>query len=129
MFKRFILLGIIIIAMLVTSFYIFDNQNTSPCDKLVNKLGNIYRNVFQKTNIPIYLKSENGECYRFHNVDEEISDFDKNIIDWFIIGFIIVAIMSLPINILWRFRLKIPACLFAIMTALFVFSIPYIFDW
>ncbi len=53
--------------------------------------------------------------------------FNRNkIIEWFVIGFVIVTIMSLPINILWRFRLKIPACLFAIMTALSVIAIPYI---
>ncbi|WP_208439727.1 hypothetical protein [Bartonella grahamii] len=49
------------------------------------------------------------------------------IIEWFIIGFIIITIMSLPINILWRFRLKIPAFLFAIMTTLAVIAIPFVF--
>ncbi|SPU26592.1 Uncharacterised protein [Candidatus Bartonella washoeensis] len=54
--------------------------------------------------------------------------FDKNkIIEWFVIGLVIIAIMSLPINILWRFRLKIPACLFAMVTALAVIAIPFIF--
>ncbi len=36
--------------------------------------------------------------------------------------------MSLPINILWRFRLRIPALLFAIMTALVITAIPYMYD-
>ncbi|EJF86931.1 hypothetical protein MCY_00581 [Bartonella rattimassiliensis 15908] len=51
----------------------------------------------------------------------------SQIIQCFIIGFIIITIMSLPINILWRFRLKIPAFLFTIMTALAVIAIPFIF--
>lgn len=49
-------------------------------------------------------------------------------IQWFIMGFIIITIMSLPINILWRFRLKIPAFLFAILTVLSVIAIPFIFN-
>ncbi|WP_175869565.1 hypothetical protein [Bartonella gabonensis] len=53
----------------------------------------------------------------------------SQIIQCVVIGFIIITIMSLPINILWRFKLKIPACLFAIMTALSVIAIPYIFSW
>ncbi|WP_375694690.1 hypothetical protein [Bartonella sp. AC158YNML] len=52
----------------------------------------------------------------------------KQIIEWFVIGFIIITIMSLPINILWRFRLRIPALLFAIMTALVITAIPYMYD-
>nr|WP_246744235.1 MULTISPECIES: hypothetical protein [Bartonella] len=56
--------------------------------------------------------------------------FNKNNrIEWFVIGFIIITIMSLPINILWRFRLKISAFLFTIMTALAVIAIPYIYGY
>ncbi len=56
--------------------------------------------------------------------------FNKNNrIEWFVIGFIIITIMSLPINILWRFRLKISAFLFAIMTALVIIAIPYIYGY
>ncbi len=51
----------------------------------------------------------------------------RQTIEWFVIGFIIITIMSLPINILWRFRLKIPAFLFTIMTVLAVIAIPFIF--
>ncbi len=53
----------------------------------------------------------------------------NNRIEWFIIGFIIITIMSLPINLLWRFRLKISAFLFAIMTALVIIAIPYIYGY
>ncbi|WP_375689825.1 MULTISPECIES: hypothetical protein [unclassified Bartonella] len=129
MSKRFILIGVVIIGILAFSFYILNNQGTTPCDKLVNKLGNVYRNIFQKSDIPLYMKSENGECYRFDVVDKKISHFNKKIKEWFVIGFIIITIMSLPINILWRFRLKIPAFLFTIMTALAVIAIPYIYGW
>ncbi|MET3589630.1 hypothetical protein ABID23_000714 [Bartonella silvatica] len=53
----------------------------------------------------------------------------SQIIQCFVIGLIIITIMSLPINVLWRFRLKIPAFLFAILTVLSVIAIPFIFDW
>ncbi|WP_208442371.1 hypothetical protein [Bartonella raoultii] len=53
----------------------------------------------------------------------------SRIIQCVIIGFIIITIMSLPINILWRFRLKIPAFLFAILTVLSVLAIPFMFGW
>ncbi|EJF77528.1 hypothetical protein MCQ_01498, partial [Candidatus Bartonella washoeensis Sb944nv] len=46
------------------------------------------------------------------------------IIVWFVAGFIVITLMSLPISLLWRFQLKTSACLFAIMTALFVIAIP-----
>ncbi|MCZ2159222.1 hypothetical protein NPX99_08230 [Bartonella sp. 220] len=56
--------------------------------------------------------------------------FNKDkIIEWLVIGLVIIAIMSLPINILWRFRFKIPAYLFAMVTALAVIAIPFIFGW
>ncbi|QEE12715.1 hypothetical protein D1092_07100 [Bartonella krasnovii] len=50
-------------------------------------------------------------------------------LQWFIVGFIITTIMSIPINILWRFRFKVPACLLTIMTALAIMAIPFIFSW
>ncbi|UNF42998.1 hypothetical protein MNL08_04020 [Bartonella krasnovii] len=53
----------------------------------------------------------------------------SQIIQCVVIGFIIITIMSLLINILWRFRLKIPAFLFAILTVLSVIFFPFIFDW
>ncbi|WP_273755837.1 hypothetical protein [Bartonella sp. MM73XJBT.G] len=50
-------------------------------------------------------------------------------LQWFIVGFIITTIMSIPINILWRFRFKVPAYLLTIMTALAIMAIPFIFSW
>ncbi|EJF84362.1 hypothetical protein [Bartonella rattimassiliensis] len=78
--------------------------------------------------------AKNGVKFRVFALNEkhyeEILErrFKKaRIIQCFVIGFIIITIMSLPINILWRFRLKIPAFLFTIMTALAVIAIPFIF--
>ncbi len=142
MSKRFILISVVIIGILAFSFYIFNNQGTKPCDKLVNKLRDVYGNIFQKNYIPLYVKSKSGKCYRLRILDDdtnleqshnnntqiEKNRFDRNeTIEWFIISFIIITIMSLPINILWRFRLKIPAFLFTIMTVLAVIAIPFIF--
>ncbi|WP_158305306.1 hypothetical protein [Bartonella tribocorum] len=49
-------------------------------------------------------------------------------LQWFIVGFIITTLMSVPIRLLWRFEFKIPACLFTIMTTLAIISVPFIFD-
>ncbi|MCZ2159281.1 hypothetical protein NPX99_08540 [Bartonella sp. 220] len=143
MFKRCILLGIIIVGMLIASFYILSNQDTSECDRLVNKLENIYRKISQKDYIPLYAKSKSGKCYRLNVINDDQnfeqstnnynetkkSRFEGRIIEWFVIGLVIIAIMSLPINIFWRFRLHIPAYLFAMVTALAVIVIPFIFGW
>ncbi|EJF87778.1 chaperone dnaJ [Bartonella rattimassiliensis 15908] len=51
------------------------------------------------------------------------------IVEWFITGFIIITVMSVPINLLWRFKLKISAYLFAIMTASLVILIPWYANW
>ncbi|UTO28444.1 hypothetical protein [Bartonella harrusi] len=48
------------------------------------------------------------------------------IFEWFTVAFIvtiIIAIMSIPISLLWRFKFKISACLFAIMTVLSVIAV------
>lgn len=89
---------------------------------------------------PIRYVAKNGVKFRVAALNEEHYEeilerrFKKTriksqIIQCFIIGFIIITIMSLPINILWRFRLKIPAFLFAILTVLSVISIPFMFVW
>ncbi|MBX4335590.1 hypothetical protein [Bartonella raoultii] len=54
---------------------------------------------------------------------------DKTI-EWFVIGFvmtIIIAIMSILISLLWRFKFKISAYLFGIVTLLSVIAVPFIF--
>ncbi|WP_273789948.1 hypothetical protein [Bartonella sp. ML70XJBT] len=66
------------------------------------------------------------ELLKYHVKKDRIK---SQIIKCVVIGFIIITIMSLPINILWRFRLKIPAFLFAILTVLSVIAIPFMFSW
>ncbi|WP_375706875.1 hypothetical protein [Bartonella sp. AA126HLJHH] len=49
-------------------------------------------------------------------------------LQWFIVAFVITTIMSVPISLLWRFRFKVPACLFTIMTTLAIIAVPFTFD-
>ncbi|WP_144754744.1 hypothetical protein [Bartonella saheliensis] len=80
---------------------------------------------------PVYRGFSIIECVSEKELEQDrLKRNEINIIglslQWFIVGFIITTIMSIPINILWRFRFKIPACLLTIMTALAIMAIPFI---
>ncbi|EJF88129.1 hypothetical protein ME1_00795 [Bartonella vinsonii subsp. arupensis OK-94-513] len=138
MFKRFILLVIAISTLLLANHANGEKQiecanGEIPVLRDVRDPSSVIKCI-PKTDYDKSLLPEWAREYKVLGISEEDYNerlkhrFNKDqIIEWFVIGLVIIAIMSLPINILWRFRFKIPAYLFAMVTALAVIAIPFIF--
>ncbi|EJF95590.1 hypothetical protein [Bartonella elizabethae] len=149
MFKRFILLTIAITSLLFSNHANSEQStNYTPYSSIVqcengeipvyhgSSIIKCVSKEDSEKNVPDWLKKykllsihKEENKYRFQQSHEYEKLINNHIKEWFVIGFIIITMMSLPISLLWRFRFKISACLFGTATLLSIIAIPYIFGW
>ncbi|MBX4336381.1 hypothetical protein [Bartonella raoultii] len=149
MFKRFILLTIAISTLLFANYANSEQSkideepfpDLGPNIEVIRRIPDDEFKRMQRESLPylgpnieVIRRIPDDEYERLTNnhtqVQIEKNRFENTIIEWFVIGFvmtIIIAIMSILISLLWRFKFKISAYLFGIVTLLSVIAVPFIF--
>ncbi|USP02846.1 hypothetical protein LAJ60_08325 [Bartonella taylorii] len=131
--KKIIYLLIIVISGLFLSDYanseqILTHYKSSNTDENLHEKIKVLQKQYVVEQHPNKILSDSG-INQYNISFSTVSDYEKPqrriTFDDFIIIFIIItgififiSIMSIIINLLWRFKLKIPACFFLLTTAL-----------